>query len=169
MAAVQQDGWALEDAAEEMARDKEVVMAAVQEDGGALEYASEEMKRDKEAVMSAVRQHSYAIDHAPTELQHELQLDADHFGVSVRSFCEASMDPPTVIQIFPMWSCVGVNGEEVMVFPLRGDANDSHQLRSALAKSVDVPAAALQIVLPSGSSLRDCGTASLADLMVSSV
>merc|ERR1719386_542830 len=104
MAAVQQYGLALKYAFEEMARDKEVVMAAVQQDGRALRYASEEVKRDKEIVMAAVRQHFYAIDHAPTEVHHELQLDADRFGVSVREFCEASMDPPTVIQIFPRWS-----------------------------------------------------------------
>eukprot|EP00329_Picozoa_sp_Boothbay-MS584-11_P000134 1825_1 len=33
MAAVQQDGWALEYASEELRNDKEVVMAAVQQDG----------------------------------------------------------------------------------------------------------------------------------------
>merc|ERR1719265_1454526 len=42
-------------------------------------------------------------------------------------------------------SCVGVDGEEVMVFPLRGNADDSHRLRSALANSVGVSAAAMQI------------------------
>merc|ERR1712013_746121 len=134
--------------------------------------ASEEMTRDKEVVMAAVRQNWYAMGHVPTDLQHELQLDADRFGVSVREFCEASMDPPTVIQIFPRWSgdsdamqisCVGVDGEAVMVSPLLGTTNDAQQLRSALAKSVGVSAAALQIILPSGSRLRDCGTALLSD------
>ena len=66
------------------------------------------------------------MDYAPVALLHELEMDADRFGVSVWSFCEASMKPPAVIQTFPMWSgdgesmqisCVGVGGEEVMVFP----------------------------------------------------
>merc|ERR1719265_1688676 len=178
MAAVQQGGCALRYASEEMTRDKEVVMAAVQQNGLALAMAAEEMTRDKEVVMAAARQDWDAIEHAPTELQHELQSDADRFGVSVREFCEASMNPPTVIQIFPRWSgdsdamqisCVGVDREEVMVFPLLGTKNDPQQLRSALAKSVGVSAAALQIMLPSGSRLRDCGTTSLSDLMAVSV
>merc|ERR1719265_1166836 len=125
-------------------------MAAVQQDGRALEYAAVGMKRDKEVVTAAVRQTKHAMLYVPKDLQHELKMDANYFGVSVRSFCEASMDPPTVIQTFPRRSgdgesmkisCVGVDGEEIMVFQLRGNADDARQLRSALAESVGVSAA----------------------------
>merc|ERR1712013_751800 len=101
--------------------------------------------------MAAVRQNLDAIKYAPTNLQHELQRDADRFGVSLRNYCAASLDPPTVIQTFPRWSvdgdslhisCVGLDGEESMVFPCLGTAKDAHQLRSALAESVGVSAAA---------------------------
>ncbi len=44
MAAVQQNGGALEHASEEMKNDEVIVMAAVQEKGHALKHASEEMK-----------------------------------------------------------------------------------------------------------------------------
>eukprot|EP01048_Picozoa_sp_COSAG05_P005155 COSAG05_NODE_299_length_11928_cov_3.933469_7_plen_103_part_00 len=76
---VTQDGQALEYAAEELKKDKEVVMAAVTQDGQylakamteelgfmtrslmwslmpnwhALEYAAEELKKDKDVVMAA--------------------------------------------------------------------------------------------------------------------
>merc|ERR1719265_3083455 len=178
MVAVQQKGKALRNAAEEMKRDKDVAMAAVQQDGGALRYAAAQMLRDREVVMTAVRQKENSITYAPTDVQQELQVDADYFGVSVRSFCVASTSPPTVIQTFPrrggdgdsmQISCVGVDGEEVMVFPLTGNADDSQQLRSALATSVGVSPAALQIILPLGSRLRDWRTTPLADLMAGSV
>merc|ERR1719265_489024 len=149
-------------------------MAAVQQSGMALRFTAEEMKRDKEVVMAAVQQDERALVYVPEYLQDELEMDANYFGVSVRSFCEASMAPPIVIQTIRRWSgdgksmqisCLRVDGEEVMVFPLRGNADDSRQLRSALAKSVGASAAALQIILPSGARLRDCRTTSLADLM----
>ena len=52
MAAVQQDGAALQYAAEALKADKEVVMAAVQQDGGALQYATEALKAGKGAVIT---------------------------------------------------------------------------------------------------------------------
>merc|ERR1719265_36364 len=101
MAAVQQNGRALMYAAEDVTRNKEVVMAAVQQNGLALGYAASEMQGDKEVVMAAVQQNEKAMNYAPVGLQHQLHMDASRFGVSVRTLCEASMNPPTVIQTFP--------------------------------------------------------------------
>ena len=50
LAAVKNDGWALEDASDELKADKEVVMVAVKNQVSALEFASDELKADKEVV-----------------------------------------------------------------------------------------------------------------------
>ena len=47
LAAVKNDGWALEHASDELKADKEVVMAAVKNQGTALQYASDELKAKK--------------------------------------------------------------------------------------------------------------------------
>ena len=53
LAAVTQDGDALQDASDELQNDKEVVLAAVAQDGDALEYASDELQNDEEVVLAA--------------------------------------------------------------------------------------------------------------------
>ena len=50
LAAVKNDGFALEHVSDELKADKEVVMAAVQNWAGALEYASDELKADPEIL-----------------------------------------------------------------------------------------------------------------------
>ncbi|NVJ89710.1 MAG: DUF4116 domain-containing protein, partial [Flavobacteriaceae bacterium] len=40
-------------------KDKEVVLAAVKQDGRALEYADDSLKKDKEFILAAVKQNSY--------------------------------------------------------------------------------------------------------------
>ena len=53
MAAVAQNGWALEYASDGLRGDKEVVMAAVAQSGGALEYASAGLRVDPDVVIVA--------------------------------------------------------------------------------------------------------------------
>ena len=55
MAAVQQDGGALEHASEGMQNSRSIVMLAVRENGKVFKHASEEMKNDREIVMAAMR------------------------------------------------------------------------------------------------------------------
>ena len=50
MAAVKNEGGALEDASDELKADKDVVMVAVKNDGDALEYASDELQADPEIL-----------------------------------------------------------------------------------------------------------------------
>ena len=50
LAAVNNDGFALEHVSDELKADKEVVMAAVKNDGDALEYASDELQADPEIL-----------------------------------------------------------------------------------------------------------------------
>jgi hypothetical protein len=56
MAAVRNNGDALEFASDEFKGDKEVVLAAVKEDGDALEYADDSLKNDPE-FMKEVEQY----------------------------------------------------------------------------------------------------------------
>ena len=53
LAAVAQNGWALQFAADELKEDKKFVLAAVAQDGRALEFAADELKKDKEVVLAA--------------------------------------------------------------------------------------------------------------------
>ena len=54
LAAVQQAGFALKYASDELRGDREVVLAAVQQDGFALKYASDELRGDREVVLAAL-------------------------------------------------------------------------------------------------------------------
>ena len=55
MAAVKQDGDALEFASEDIQNDREIVMDAVEQNGIALEFASEYLKKDRKIAMAAVK------------------------------------------------------------------------------------------------------------------
>ena len=72
--AVKQDGFALEDASEELKVDREIVMEAVKHNGWALRYASDELKGDKEVVMEAIKKHGYALEHASEELKGDREV-----------------------------------------------------------------------------------------------
>ena len=69
LAAVKQDGLALEFAWDELKGDKEVVLAAVAQAGDALEHASDELKDDKEVVLAAVKQDGLALWDASAQLK----------------------------------------------------------------------------------------------------
>jgi len=71
MAAVQQNGRALQYASAELRADREFMLAAVQQDGGALYFASAEVKADREVVLAAVRQDRGAVEYASAELQRD--------------------------------------------------------------------------------------------------
>ena len=55
LAAVKENGRALEDADKSLQKDREIVMAAVKQDGCALEYADDSFKADREVVLDAVK------------------------------------------------------------------------------------------------------------------
>ena len=74
MAAVSQNGYALQFATEELKGDREVVMTAVSQNGCALKFTTEEMKGDREVVMTAVSQNGYALHFATAELRGDEDL-----------------------------------------------------------------------------------------------
>uniref|UniRef100_A0A7S3Q5Z5 DUF4116 domain-containing protein n=1 Tax=Chaetoceros debilis TaxID=122233 RepID=A0A7S3Q5Z5_9STRA len=77
MAAVTQDGYALQCAAEELKGDREVVLAAVThngQNGRALKYAAEELKGDREFMLAAVTQDVRALEYAAEELKGDKEV-----------------------------------------------------------------------------------------------
>lgn len=69
LAAVRQDGAALQYADRSLKRDKDVAFAAIRQDGAALQYADISLKRDKEIVFAAIRQSESAFKYADDSLK----------------------------------------------------------------------------------------------------
>lgn len=69
MAAVRQNGRALEFAATELQMDSEVARLAVQQDGSALEFAPEALRADRELVLEAVSSECSALQFAAEHLR----------------------------------------------------------------------------------------------------
>jgi hypothetical protein len=69
LAAVKQNGLALQFAAHGAASDQEVVMEAVRQNGRALFWADPERQADKTIVLEAVRQHGLALADASEDLR----------------------------------------------------------------------------------------------------
>ena len=65
---------ALQDAAEELKGDREIVMEAVSQNGNALEFATEELKGDREMVMQAVSKNGPALEYATDELNGDREI-----------------------------------------------------------------------------------------------
>jgi hypothetical protein len=70
----------LQDASEALRGDREVVMAAVKENGFALEFASEALRNDKKVVIAAVGykgtclRHGRALKYASEELRNDIDV-----------------------------------------------------------------------------------------------
>ena len=69
LAAVKQNGEALEDASYELQNDREIVMAAVTQHGDAVRWASDELQNDPEVVLAAATQDGSVLQWASDELQ----------------------------------------------------------------------------------------------------
>ncbi|MCH9689759.1 MAG: DUF4116 domain-containing protein [Gammaproteobacteria bacterium] len=78
LAAVTQDGDALEYASDELNHDEKDLLAALTQNGDALKYASPELRHNKEVVLAAVTQDGYALEYASKTLQDELSHAGDN-------------------------------------------------------------------------------------------
>ena len=74
LTALQQDGFALAHASDELRNDREIVLAAVQQHGFALASASQELRNDREIVLAAVQQNSWTLRYASNALHIEIAL-----------------------------------------------------------------------------------------------
>jgi len=78
LAAVREDGFALEHASEALRDDREVVLAAVADAGAALQHAGAATRNSREVVITAIRQNGDALQFASEALRgsRELCLEA---------------------------------------------------------------------------------------------
>ena len=72
LAAVAQNGWALEYADESLKKDREFVLAAVAKRGWALRFADDSLKKDREVVLAAVATASTSLQYADESLKKDL-------------------------------------------------------------------------------------------------
>ena len=120
-AAVQENGFALECASEELRGDRDVVLEAVKQDGRALS-ASKELRNDREIVLAAMEQNWQALRYASGALlsdrdfmlaamqqdwralyyaSEELQNDRDFIVKAVKSLSDDSLH-----DIITDWICL---------------------------------------------------------------
>ncbi len=74
LAAIRQNGLALQDADASLRKDKDIVLAAVQQDGEALQYADASLKKDRDVVLIAVQQNGSVLQHADESLKNDLEI-----------------------------------------------------------------------------------------------
>ena len=66
--------FSLAEADEKLKADKEVVLAAVKQDGYALQYADKKLRADKEVVLAALKQDAYAFRFANKKLRADKKI-----------------------------------------------------------------------------------------------
>ena len=74
LTAVMQYGLALDFASDDLKADNKVILAAVMQEGRALKYASKELKADKEVVLTAVMQYGLALKFASDDLKADKEV-----------------------------------------------------------------------------------------------
>ncbi|MBA3721276.1 MAG: DUF4116 domain-containing protein [Parachlamydiaceae bacterium] len=74
MAAVTQHGCALQFAHDDLRKDREIVMTAITKRGDALRYAHDNLRNDREIVMAAVTQEGYALQYAHDDLRKDREI-----------------------------------------------------------------------------------------------
>ena len=75
------------------ANDREIVLAAVNNDGFSLISASEQLKNDREIVLAAVKRNGYALCHASEELKNDREVVLATGRGSLRDTCTWHLAP----------------------------------------------------------------------------
>ena len=74
LAAVKQNGLALEYASDTLKNHRQIVLAAVRQHGSALYHASETLKNNHQIVLAAVTQNGWMLEHASEKLKNDRQI-----------------------------------------------------------------------------------------------
>ena len=117
LAAVSQNGLALEHVSFDLKRDYQIVKAAVTQNGLALRLVHSALKDDPDIALAAVRQNGLAIELTPIGMKHDRQIS---LASAMDDLARDGLDPR---------QCLGVG--------LRGDL----QLALRVAATVQNPAA----------------------------
>ena len=75
LAAVSENGYALECASPELRNNKGIVLAAISENGYALRYASLELRNNEKIVLTAVSTDACALKYAPEGLKNNEKIN----------------------------------------------------------------------------------------------
>eukprot|EP00971_Amphidinium_carterae_P124825 2472874-Amphidinium_carterae.1 len=87
MAAVQENGFALQYAAERCSGDREIVLAAVKQKGRALQYAGECCRGDREIVLAAVQQVQKGYESVVLKWASDELKEDSSFAVEAKERC----------------------------------------------------------------------------------
>ena len=90
IAAVMQNGRALEFAAEKLRADREIVLLALEEDPKAFEFASTEFHADRGVMLAAVQRNGLVLQFAVAELRDDEDLVRAAVGQNGLALCYAS-------------------------------------------------------------------------------
>ncbi len=102
LAAVKQNGYALQYADEKLKADKKFILAAVKQNGKALEYTDEKLKADKKIVLLVVKQNGRTLEYADEKLKanKEVVLAAVKQDVSALDYVDDSLkNDPDILAI----------------------------------------------------------------------
>eukprot|EP00747_Dinoflagellata_sp_TGD_P120246 gnl/TRDRNA2_/TRDRNA2_173196_c0_seq3.p1 gnl/TRDRNA2_/TRDRNA2_173196_c0~~gnl/TRDRNA2_/TRDRNA2_173196_c0_seq3.p1 ORF type:complete len:217 (+),score=51.03 gnl/TRDRNA2_/TRDRNA2_173196_c0_seq3:92-652(+) len=171
-----------------MKNNEDIVLAALHQNGMALEFASHEMKNKEMVVLAAVHQLGQPIrcdsqetrdillgdavqNYASEEMKNRIWNAARKFDICVQDYAQAMLNPMLVQIAVSKQSCTrdlgltcySLSGKMLAAVMLQLQ-DDEHMLRQKIADAAHPPhgAASLNIVLPGGQHLRDFDTA-LAD------
>ena len=89
LAAVRQNGYALEYSSDPLRADKKVVLAAVRRNGYALQYALGGLIKDKEVVLAAVNQNCWALGFASEDLRADKEVVLEAVKQDYRALYDA--------------------------------------------------------------------------------
>jgi hypothetical protein len=95
LAAVRQNGEALQHAPESLQADREVVLEAFRQNGEALKYADEELLADREFVLEAVKENAEVFEYAAKELQKDKKLKKIVAGYAKAQKLASELDEET--------------------------------------------------------------------------
>lgn len=178
--AMKTDPEAFAFASANLKNDKDMVLAALRATGKNLFHAAEDMKNDEDVVLvSCERDSESGLSFAPKELQERLHNAANVRGVSLSEYAREHFNAkiiqvaatradvgkptkPTYASVVEAdgetWNicCTNLAGAELATFSFKAPPSKQNAglaFRSALANTLGVSRAAMQIVLPGGQVL----------------
>ena len=94
---VQQYGYCLQHAWEELKNDRDVVLAAIERSGGAVQFASKELRGDREIMMAALQRNDTVLKYASEELRRDLHFLWELEQLHILKTCD--VDPQILLQL----------------------------------------------------------------------
>ncbi len=130
LAAVQQNGWALQYAHESLQKDREIVLTAVQQTAWVLQFAHASLQEDRQIVLAAVKQNGWAVQYA----NESLQKDREIFLAAVKQYSWALQFADENLK----------KDREIVLAAIQQDGRSLRYADESLKKDRDIVLAAVQ-------------------------